>query len=144
MVEILVVLGIISLVLGLATTYFFNFKSSSAVNIAAQEIVSALNQARSLAITKQDDFKVFFDVGANVYVVRDSSDNAVDASHHLDNGIVFDRTSFDNDTVVFKSTGSIRELSGSVYIKNNSGKFNTVRVENTTGRIKVYQYEEIP
>jgi prepilin-type N-terminal cleavage/methylation domain-containing protein len=142
MIEILVVLGIISLVLGLSTTYFFSFKSSSAVNIAAQEIVATLNQARSLAITRRNDYKVFFNVSANTYVVKDSSDSDIDMLHHLGNGISFTKTTFGSDTVVFKPTGSLRNLNGSIYIKNSGGKFNTIRIANTTGRIKVYTYEE--
>ena len=104
-------------------------------------MVSLLNQARSLAITKLTDYKVFFDINNREFVLRDAQDTDIE-SHPLETGIFIDRTTFDNDTVIFNSTGSLHGLTRKIFIKDNKDKFYTIKVESTTGRIKVLNYED--
>ena len=76
LIELLVVLGIITMLMGLTTVHFFNYKAGSALKISANNIVAALNQARSLAITKQVEHGVAFDVVNSDYFVFKKSDSA--------------------------------------------------------------------
>ncbi|MBI4846917.1 MAG: prepilin-type N-terminal cleavage/methylation domain-containing protein [Candidatus Omnitrophica bacterium] len=145
LIELIVVLGIIAVIIAFSTAYFFNFKSSAALTIAAQEIVATFNQARSLAITNLKNYKVFFDVANSTYVVReDLTNNAIDIVHRLKDGIVIDHTTFSSDEVIFQPTGNLSGGKGSVFIRDSAGKFNTLVIENTTGRIKVLNYQELP
>ncbi|MBU4306043.1 MAG: hypothetical protein KJ893_10570 [Candidatus Omnitrophica bacterium] len=137
-IELIVVMSIIIVMLGTTTFYYFNFRAAMGLQVCAQEIVAVLNQARSLAITKGENYKVFFDVANNSYLVK-RGNTAVDA-HALKEGVIIDRTTFKDNEAVFNSTGGLSD-SGSVYIKNKQDKFTTIVIENTTGRIKVLNYE---
>ena len=140
LIELLVVLTIISLVIGLTTAYIFNFRKGSVLSLSAQEIVATLNQARSLSITKQDEYKVVFDINNNKYVLRDPLDSYdVEPERSLKEGIIIESisSSFVSGNVIFSSTGGLSGASGSVVIKNNQDKRKTITIINSTGRIKV-------
>ncbi len=146
-IEMIIVLGIISIIMGLTTAYFFSFKSGSALKLSAKEIAAALGQARSLAITTQKNHEVAFNVTTSEYCINElDEDNnfvqKVGIDHKIRNGIIIDRTTFSNDAAIFGITGNLRGAAGSVYIKNSNDKFSTIRTDNTTGRIKIYNYEK--
>ncbi|MCG2712516.1 MAG: hypothetical protein L6416_09375 [Candidatus Omnitrophica bacterium] len=135
-IELVVVMAIISLLLGLSTVYFFNFKSASALKLSAYEVAAVLNQARSLAITNQDTYSVVFDLSNNKYEIQDPSSVRVDEEHRLGEGIVFDSVSFIGSNVeTYSSTGTAKD--GIVRLKDNKSQFYTVDVDPVTGRIKV-------
>ncbi|MFH1458932.1 MAG: type II secretion system protein [Candidatus Omnitrophota bacterium] len=141
-IELIVVLGIICLILGLTTAHFFNFKTASALKIEALNILSVLNQARSLAITNQENYKVVFDLINNKFVIKDNLDVNVEIEKNLNNGISIDRTTFSMDTVIFNAQGGLSGARGKIFIKNSANKFYTINIENTTGRIKIYNFEQ--
>ena len=137
-IELLVVLGIISLLLGLTTVYYFNFKTAATLRLAAYELAAVLNQARSLAITNQANHSVVFDLAANEYEIQDASLAAVDEKHRLEEGIVFDSVGFAGTsltTATFFSTGTAD--AGTVKLKDNKAQIYTITVINSTGRVKV-------
>lgn len=140
--EMLVVLGIISLILGLTAAYIFSYRAGSALSLCASKIAATLNQARQLSITNQSEYKVVFDLTSNEFMVKDILNNVVDTVHKTGNSIIIESTTFANDTVTFTATGGISGASGSIFIKDNKEKFFTVKVLNATGRIKVLNFKD--
>lgn len=138
LIEIIVVLGIVSLILGIASVYLFSFKPAVELRLSSQEIVAALNQARSLAITNLDNYKVVFDVANEKYVIKDSLDADLDAERSLENSIDIESTNLDDDTAIFKPNGSLSSFGNkSIVLKNNIDERNTITIINSTGRIKI-------
>ena len=135
-IEFVVVLAIISLLLGLTTVYYFNFKTATALKLSAYEVAAVLNQARSLAITNQDKYSVVFDLANNKYEIQDVSANRIDEEHCLTEGIVFDSVSFIGSNVeIFSSTGTA--IAGTVKLKDNKAQTYSINVNGATGRVKV-------
>ncbi len=134
-IELVVVLAIISLLLGLTTVYYFNFKTAAALKLSAYEVMATLNQARSLAITNQEKYSVVFDLAGNKYEIQDSAAGRVDEEHRLGEGIVFDEVSFTGNKVTYSATGTAN--AGTVKLKDNKAEFYTITVISATGRVKV-------
>ena len=101
-----------------------------------------MNQARSLAITNQDDYSVVFDQANNKYEIHDPTSARVDEEHRLGEGIVIDFINFDSNTVVYSHTGST--TNGRVILKDNKSEYYTVKVLNVTGRVKILNFRELP
>ena len=141
-IELIVVLGIISLMLGLTSVYYFNFKSDTALRLAAYEMLGTLNQARSLAITNQDRYKVVFDTANNKYEIQDVNSSRIDEEHRLTEDIIIDLMNFNGNSATYTSTGSVN--AGRVILKDNKSKYYTVKVLNVTGRVKVLNFQELP
>ncbi len=142
LIEMIVVISIIVVFTALTTIYIFNFYSNSALRFAALEVSATLDQARSLAITKQTQYKVVFDDSANKYVVKDSLDADADKEHYLKTGITIFLINFSSKTVTYGSDGGANN--GRVIIKDKTDKYFTIKVLNSTGRIKVLNYLEMP
>lgn len=142
LIEVIIVLGIISLIFGLTMAYLSNFRAGSTLKLSAEEIMATLNQARSLAITSKNTHKVVFDKMNNNYVVQDSLGANVDKVHKTGEGIIIDFINFDNNTVTFNSSGGAN--SGRIILKDNKNKYYTIKGLNVTGRIKLLNYQELP
>jgi prepilin-type N-terminal cleavage/methylation domain-containing protein len=152
LIEMIVVLGIISAVLGITTVYFFNYKSGAALKISANNIVAALNQARSLAITRRVEHGVAFDSVNSAYFVFAKPDSAtrqlVTSPLKTSSGVVIESTNLPIDpqalinlpAEIFNITGSA-ESNASIYLVNSQGKYYTLTIINTTGRVRIYNYK---
>ncbi len=134
-IELVVVLAIISMLLGLTTVYYFNFKSATALKLCAYEVAATLNQARSLAITNQENYSVVFDLANNKYEIQDSAASRVDEEHRLGEGIVFDEVRFAGNKVTYSATSTAN--AGTVKLKDNKAQVYTITVTSATGRVKV-------
>ena len=134
-IELVVVLAIMSLLLGLTTAYYYNFKTATALKLSAYEIAATLNQARSLAITKQDDHSVVFDLANDQYEIQDAASVRVDEEHYLAEGITYDSVTFAANKVNYSSTGTAN--AGTVKLKDGKGDFYSITVSSATGRVKV-------
>lgn len=137
-IELIVVLAIISLLLGLTTVYYSNFKTATAIKLAAYELMATLNQTRSLAITNQDKYSVVFDLANNKYEIQDSAAVKIDEEHSLGEGIVFDTVGFGGASLTaatYFATGTAD--AGTVKLKDNKAQIYTITVTSSTGRVKV-------
>ncbi len=153
LIEIMIVLGIITMILGLTTTYFFNFRSGAALKISANNIMAALNQARSLAITQQIEHEVVLDISESKYSVYAKLDTTtrqqVTAWAKVSDGVIITSTTLPIDTdlpdsnpaEVFNPTGSA-ESNASIYLQNSAGEEYTITIVNATGRVKIYNYRK--
>jgi len=151
LIEMMIVLGIITMMIGLTTAYFFNFRSGAALKISANNIMAALNLARSLAITQQVEHGVAFDINDSAYRVFIKPDTGnpqfVTKQMKTLSGVVIESTNLPIDSnstfsarvEVFNPTGNA-ENNGSIYLKNSEGKYYTITIVNATGRIRIYNY----
>ncbi|MBU1045197.1 MAG: GspH/FimT family protein [Candidatus Omnitrophica bacterium] len=153
LIEIIVVLGIITMILGMTTVYFFNYKAGAALKISANNIMAALNQARSWAITRQIEHGVVFDLANSEYRVFAKPDLAtrqfVNKEMKTSSGVVIESTTLPNDALisnnpvaVFNITGSA-EANASIFLKNSQGEYYTLTIVNATGRVRIFNYQKL-
>lgn len=153
LIELMVVMSIITMLLGLTTIYFFKYKAGASLKISANNIMAALNQARSLAITKRVEHGVAFDVSNSDYFVFAKPDSAtrqiVTAPLTTSSGVIIHSTNLpiDSHTLInypaqiFNITGSA-ESNASIFLKNSQEKYYTLTIINTTGRVRIYNYQK--
>ncbi|MBU1087385.1 MAG: prepilin-type N-terminal cleavage/methylation domain-containing protein [Candidatus Omnitrophica bacterium] len=154
LIEMMVVLGIITMLMGLTTVYFFNYKAGAALKISANNIMAALNQARSLAITHQIEHGVAFDPANSEYFIFAKPDQLtrqlITTSMKTASGVIIESTTLPVDSHVlisrpaeiFNITGSAED-NASIFLKNSQGKYYTLTIVNATGRIKIYNYQKL-
>lgn len=102
--------------------------------------MSAFRTARTLAITNNAPYYVFFDTASYYVSDADVADptKAVDKVYKLPTGISFETIGFNNNKAWFKATGELGEAQVSnTVIKDNSGRKKTINVETTTGRARI-------
>ncbi|MFH1061461.1 MAG: prepilin-type N-terminal cleavage/methylation domain-containing protein [Candidatus Omnitrophota bacterium] len=151
LMELMVVMGIITMLMGITTVYFFNYKAGASLKISANNIMAALNQARSLAITKQVEHGVAFDVVNSEYFVFAKPDAAtrqlVTTPLRTTSGVVIESTNLPVDAhalinhpaEIFNITGSAED-DASIYLVNSQGKYYTLTIIIPTGRVRIYNY----
>jgi Tfp pilus assembly protein FimT len=151
LLEVVVVLGIITIILGMTTAYFFNYKSGAALKVSSQNVIAALNQARSLAITTKAEHGVAFDTADSVFRIYEKIDNSRQWKSvwmKTADGVIIESTTLpvdSNSTInkpaaIFNINGSA-ESNASIYLKNSYGKYYTLTIINATGRIREYNYQ---
>ena len=67
LIELVIVVAVLGIIAVPTTIFFVSFAQSQALNGAAQQVVSALNQARQVAITSNLSYKVDIDTANNKY-----------------------------------------------------------------------------
>lgn len=153
--ELIIVVVIISIAALLAVP-MISSAADSQVRSAANMIAADLEYAKSMAISRQEDYSVVFDVGSNSYEIQDESGSVIDHPVKVEtffsvtisddsrlgdvvlNSAVFDSTS----TVTFDylgtpSNGSGTPLnSGSIVLE--AGDFSmTITVQPVTGFLTI-------
>jgi len=74
LIEMVVVVGIMSLVSGMAVFQMSSTRAAMKGDAAMRLVLSQLNYARENAITQRRNMKVVFDMGTRVQVVREETD----------------------------------------------------------------------
>ena len=155
LVEIIIVVVILSIVSLLAIPMVTS-ASSYQLKSAATSLAADLEHVKSMAVSRQQSYKVIFDSSSDSYEVRDSVDNVV--SHSTKSGgsfsVTYDSNSgmdavditsadFDSEEVlVFNylgapyNNGGTAMVSGSVTLESD-GATMTVSVEPVTGYITI-------
>lgn len=145
LVEMLVVLAVIVMLLGITIPFTSNFGKGLRIKTAARAILATLRVAKSNAITYRRKYKVIFDVENNEYWIEDSEGRIFQRKRRLPSSIKFkigddeesDPVSFDDDEVVFFSTGAVEGTSGSVVITDRQGSRKTISIIGSTGKITI-------
>lgn len=101
LIEILIICAIIAILVGISIPLWRNYQPTLALNRASQELITALRQAQQQAITQNK--QVFFDFN----------------NFNLPEGVVFEKISFPEEKVEFKSDGSVLK-SGYVILRADS------------------------
>jgi len=145
LVEMLVVLAVIALILSLSIPFTSGFGKGLRLKTAARAILGTLRVAKSNAITYRQKYTVFFDKEDEAYWIEDSEGRLFERKRELPSSIKFenpddentDPITFEDDKVVFYSTGAIEGGSGSVTITNKQGNSKTISIIGSTGKIRV-------
>lgn len=140
----LVVLAIIAMLLAVSVPFTAGFGKGLRLKTAARAILSTLRVAKSNAITYREEQKVIFDVKNGEYWIQDSDGRIFEQKRRLPSSIRFmlkddtsDPVTFEEDTVVFYPTGSIKGANGSITITDNQGDSKTVTIVGSTGKISI-------
>ena len=144
LVEMLVVLAIIAMLLAISVPFTAGFGKSLRLKTAARAILSTLRVAKSNAITYREEQKVIFDVQKGEYWIEDSDRRIFEQKRRLPSSIEFrlkgdasDPVTFEEDTVIFYPTGSVKGTSGSITITDNKGDSKTVTIVGSTGKVSI-------
>lgn len=148
LVEMLVVLAIIGMLLGISLPFTSSFGKGLRIKTAARAILGTLRVARSNAITYRREYTAVFDVENGEYWIEDSGGAIFEKKRRLARSIEFktpasegeeaaDPVTFEDDKVIFRSTGAIQGSSGSVSITDKSGDSRTISIIGSTGKITI-------
>ena len=145
LVEMLVVLAIIAMLLGISLPFTSGFGKGLKIKTSARAILGTLRVARSNAVTYREKYSVIFDVDSGEYWIEDSDDRIVEKKRRLPSSIEFkipddeeaDPVTFEDDEVVFYTTGSAKGASGSITITDRQGTSRSISIIASTGKITV-------
>ncbi len=152
LVEMLVVLAIIGMLLGISIPFTSGFGKGLRIKTTARAILGTLRVARSNAITYRREYIVVFDVENGEYWIEDSEGAIFEKKRRLASSIEFksptiegeeaaeeaaDPVTFEDDKVIFRSTGAIQGSSGSVSITDKGGDSRIISIIGSTGKVTI-------
>jgi prepilin-type N-terminal cleavage/methylation domain-containing protein len=149
MLEMMIVVVIIGVFASMAAPSFMNWIPKMKLKADAREKVNYLRQARSLAISENSQFGVFFDIANNQIVYfkdtaspelamyNEGTDSLLKAPIACVSNAYLDNCSFTNNAVVFYSNGSASTSGAIELINNESPDSYTINVLASTGRIRL-------
>jgi prepilin-type N-terminal cleavage/methylation domain-containing protein len=152
LIELIVVLGVVSVVVFWGILSLGSFLSQSRLKNSAEDVASTLRWARRLSITKRREYRVVFEPVRRKYWIEDEEGMVIEGKHLLLENVIFADPGLwkkeeedgivefddpDDDNFSFYPRGTAE--TGSVYLKNkDSGKWYTITISSTTGYIRVY------
>ena len=133
LIEILIVIGIISLLYGLSYFGFTSIRSSLDVSYAAKQVFSDVRLTQDLAKTVHYPHQIVFFRGSNRYQVINLEDDEVVKDERVANTVRFDG----KEMFIFSSSGNpVVGGSGTLIISNFKGKTKKV-VVSSNGRVRI-------
>ena len=149
LIEMMIVVVIIGVFASMAGPAFTNWIPKMKLKADAREKTNYLRQARSRAISENNQYGVYFDVSSSqIIFFKDTvspelsmydagSDSVIGTPISSESNIEYDNSTFANDVVVFYSNGSA-STSGSILLKNTEGTESySINVLASTGRIRL-------
>ncbi|MBU4361173.1 prepilin-type N-terminal cleavage/methylation domain-containing protein [bacterium] len=140
LIELMVVVGIISLLLGLSLNGLYNLIQWNKLNTAAALLSSELKNTQSMAFYEGVYYKIEFyatfnwPTSSNKYKILKKG-NVLYKEIKLD-GVELFKTNFTNNRVNFNPNGS-PSMGGTVTLKNKRGKVLYVIMTPVTARVRV-------
>lgn len=120
LIELLVSIGVIMATIGMVATFIKYQKPNIELSGAANNLKSALNQARALSLTTQSKHGVQFVLAANSYqILRLNGAPATVASSTLPLNVEYESIgAFPSDTVSFNAAGGASSA-GTIILQNS-------------------------
>ena len=132
-IEILIVIGIISLLSGLSYFGFTSIRSSLDVSYAAKQVFSDVRLTQDLAKTVHYPHQIIFFRGSNHYQIINLEDDEIIKEEQVSNTVRFDG----KEMFIFSSSGNpVVGGSGTLIISNIKRKIKKVIVS-SNGRVRV-------
>ncbi|MBI4240995.1 MAG: GspH/FimT family pseudopilin [Candidatus Rokubacteria bacterium] len=136
----MVVVAVIGIITVLGTPVFISFMQAQKLQGAAQQVVTLMNQARQLAITRNTSYQVEVDVSGNQLRFVRTSDNAAWVGPGTDsNGYrqLENQAKLSNATAnpTFNSLGTAS--AATITVQNAQGSGSMDVVVSTSGRIRI-------
>ena len=139
LIELMVVLGLVSVVAGAAVPSIASGMRRYSLVSASQQVVGTIRSARHQAVGRNATLRVRFDYPANdQYQVLDAADAAVGAVQYLPQGAAFGTVSGD---IQIDTSGRVTDLAGSpttetIVVSNEDGQSRTITVS-ASGRVQL-------
>ena len=144
LIEMMIVIGLLSVLAGIAVPNFLSYLPKHRLNGAARQVMGDLMRARMQAVSQNNEFKVFFDLSSNNHEYKILDDDNNDGNIDVDEWIqikdiqseYFDVT-FSNVTAdpIFHPRGT---ASGATITLSNPAVSTDVNVAIAmTGRVKI-------
>lgn len=149
LLEVMIAVGIIGVLVGLATPSFEQMIHDYRLRGATMDIASCFQEMKLRAIKENKNALVFFDVAANKYTAfvdfpangtYEKGTDDIISEQNLPNGVFLYRaTTFSANTFGFTSRGlPVNNQFGTVFINNSHSRYKQVSVS-MAGNIKVRQ-----
>ncbi len=152
LIELIVVLGIMTLTLALFAHLTVNFLAATRLKESAKDIATMFRLARRLAITERGECRVVFDSEGRCYWIEDEKGDILEKKHSLQRNVVFanphlgkdgekdgivEFNSPDDSALSFYPQGTAE--TGSVYLYDEDmRKWYTLTLTSSTGNVKLY------
>lgn len=145
LVEMLVVLAIVGMIMAISIPFTSSFGKGFKIKTTTRAIVGVMTVARSNAITFRKNYSAVFDVKKGQYWIEDEAGRIYEKKYSLPGGIKFeikgdegaDPVTFENDKVMFNSSGAIEGESGSITFTDKQGGSKIISVTGSTGKITI-------
>ena len=135
LIELLLVVGILSLIAGMSMPALRTYQASFEVNSLGRDLAVDLRYAQQQSVTEQVNHAVIFDDVNTYSIVKRETPDEIIETKNLSGDIEFHQVNFSGDYAEFNSCGAAKE-SGNVVIKDNTGKILTIEVR-PSGFIRV-------
>ena len=147
LIELMIICAIISVLSAMAIPSWLEYMPKLRAKTAVRAAVSALREARSLAITEKTRFGVYFDSNNKNFVLfadmvnpgsgtYDTGDSVVTRTD-LGSNVTLGGTTLPGSTVVFDMNGSASQSGTVTFTTSDSQLSYTVDILAATGRIKM-------
>ena len=141
LVEILVVLGIIGLILGIAIPGLAAYANKTRLKAATREVVGLVGLARSVAISAHEDHALLVDAERRELSVENlASGKRLERVVRLPDSVTVEvqvaGVQAPESRLVFRPTGSLSGRTASIILADRQGR-NTVTVSSITGAVTV-------
>ena len=147
LIEIIIVVVILAIA-GMAAIPLMSSASSVQIRSASNLIAADIEYAKSMAISRGQNYSILFDAGANSYQILDKDDSVI--QHPVKKGFLYEMdftndsrldqvditsTTFPSGKVTFDCLGS--PDNGGTITLNSDGKVVTVTIEPVTGYVSI-------
>jgi Tfp pilus assembly protein FimT len=148
LIELTIIAVVISVLAAMAVPRWLEYLPQLRTKAAVREAVSALREARSLAIAQKVPYGVYFNVdkGACCLFANTadpanplfSDADSVLTNEELGNGVHMGYTTFSNNCVIFDPSGAASSSGAIIMNSANYQSMYTVSVLQATGRVKLH------
>ena len=132
LIEILLVVGIITIIAGLSVPFYRSFQVDQEMDIASKEILGTLRDAQNRSITGRDDITwgVHFDLSSNEYgIFQGTSFSSYSDDSYVVPNVIDMSTNFGDDVYFSKIIGA-PSTAGIIFLEGDAGT--TKQIEITT------------
>ena len=141
LIELIIVLGVLVIIAGLTIPFFQSFQISSNLNTYSQTLANLIYQARSQAITGQNNssWGVFFDNEANKAILFQGANydsRQADSEHDLNYPEFFNVATDFGKEIVFVEFSGRPSANGTITISDSNNQSKIISI-NSLGLVQV-------
>jgi|SRR5208283_4081150 len=139
LVELLVIMGILSIILVIAMPYFYEYEANNSLTSAARDIEADFAESKEKTISENLPYRITFNVSSNNYTIEQPAGTILQTKTPSTFGIGINfassipaacfsgaSTSFNVTTVDFQTRGIMNPSSGTVLLTNRRGSNATI------------------
>lgn len=149
LIELMIICVLIGVLAAMAVPRWLDYIPQLRTKAAVRSAVSALREARSLAISRKVDYGVYFDVYDNKFALFANTADPANQSFSEDDSVItrndvgldvhMNYTTFTDNCVVFDPNGSASSTGTVMLNSNHDQSMYTIEVLQATGRVKLHE-----